>query len=114
MIKDFIDRHRALAIILFFVVVIGVVTTSIIINVKNNTASTGDTGDSIDGYRESEFHGYSNMLYTISAVSANSTITINAYSGYKNAAVNQISNAGFDPTNYKKVFNNESPFKAYE
>ena len=107
------NKHRALAIVLFFLVVIGGVTTSIIISV-NNSAPTGDSGNSIDGYKESEFHGYSNMLYTISSASASSTITIDAYSGYNNAAVDQISNAGFDPTNYKIVFNNESPFKAYE
>jgi len=61
---------------------------------------------------------FENLLYTIGyrADPSDSTgnsiiITVDAFSGYRNAAINKISSLGYDPTNYKIEFKNyESPF----
>lgn len=61
---------------------------------------------------------FSNLLYTIgyradpSDPTGNSIIlTVDAFSGYRNAAINKIISLGYDPTNYKIEFKNyESPF----
>lgn len=112
MIEDFINKHRPLVITLFILVVVGIVAGIIIKSVHDNTSSN-TTVVGVDGSEGDGFHGYSNYLYTISAPVHN-VIQIDSYNGYRNAAVKQIYNAGFNPTNYKIIFNYESPFKPYE
>ena len=65
---------------------------------------------------------YDSPLYTITYTKnpkdpnnlKNVIVTISAYSGYRNAAVEKIYDFGFNPADYDINFNYENPFKAYE
>lgn len=115
--ENFIKQHRKLSVTLFIVTVIlvGIFTYSLFSNTNNNTAPIIDkdtqTGDSDSG----SIIQYQNLLYSITGDQNDpSKLTIVAFSGYRNAAVDKIYQLGLSPTNFKINFNYESPFKRYE
>lgn len=115
--KDFIEKHRKLMVFLCIISVllliatvsISIIRTGIfsgpVVN-KDTQLSDNDVGYPIQ---------YISPLYSLSADSEKSEeLTITAYSGYRNAAVNIIYEFGLSPTDFKINFTYESPFKRYE
>ena len=116
MIEEFIKNHRKLT-ILISVIITGVILFLLLSSLTNNSSVVDDglNNDGIDGLGEQSTLQYRNSLYTIAFTDEKKdTITVTAYEGYRTAAVDVMYDFGLDPTDYKFIFNYESPFKAYE
>lgn len=116
MFENYIANHRRLVVIVLIVVTIIVIGWIYFILSSQAVNNNGDTDSNIDGSGENVTLPYSNYLYTIKYTpnSSEKGLTITAYSGYRNAAVNKLYELGLNPTNYKITFNYENPFKKYE
>jgi predicted PurR-regulated permease PerM len=114
--KDFINNHRKLVMTIFIaiVVILGIAIYTINSNTKTVTTSFDQNTQTGDSDASASIR-YVNMLYTITQSSTDPTkVTINSFSGYRNAAVNKIYQLGLNPTDFKITFNYESPFMRYE
>jgi hypothetical protein len=122
MFVNFLKNHPYVSGLCIVTIVI-ILGSLVYVSSNNSSNSSGSATDTTttDGYDGSGYTGaadestlpYENYLYTISAPKDN-TITITAYDGFRNAAISQLYSMGVDPTNYKIVFNYESPFTPYE
>lgn len=114
MIENFITNHKKLVIVLL--IIISTLILYFMISVSFNTHNSTDTETSIDGMGERSTLPYSNYLYSIKYTegSSKNDLTINAFEGYRNAAVDKLYEFGLNPTYYKITFNYENPFKKYE
>jgi len=119
---NFIQNHKVIVYISVTVLLIGFAYISISSSFNNKSATTtaGDIQIS-DSDQTGPFTPFSNSLYsininpnTVNGVPTGKSLIISAPTGYQSAAVQQLYTLGIDPTNYKIVFNQESPFTPYE
>jgi hypothetical protein len=115
--NNFVAQHRRLFATLFVVVVICLCGLVFAVTANTNKLTTPSVNkDTQTGDDDSQaFLTYKNSLYSITADPKDPhKLTITAFAGYRNAAVNKLYEFGLNPADYKITFNYESPFKRYE
>lgn len=115
--ENYIKTHRklsAVVVVIAVIILIAVIFTATAPSKPDTTAST-DPNTQVGDSDVSPVIQYSNSIYTIREDPIHpNNITVTAYTGYRNAAVNKLYELGSNPTDYKITFNYESPFKNYE
>jgi hypothetical protein len=115
--KDFIKKHQKLVGFVFIIIVL-IFAVLVFISVTTTNPNTGPFVDKDTQSADNDAGNpiqYVTPLYTLTAdPNAPQNMSITAYSGYRNAAVNIIYQFGLNPTDYKITFTYESPFKIYE
>lgn len=119
--QEYIRNHPKITALLFIIVVV-CVGVAIVISINNrNTQQTIEAAGTDTILEATSYFPYGNSLYTVTyngvsikGIPNNNNLYVEAYSGYRNAAVNALYDKGLNPSDYKITFNYESPFSRYE
>ena len=119
--QEYIRNHPKITALLFIIIVIfiGVV---IVVAANNGDSQPARETAGVDTTQEAtSYFPYGNSLYSVTYnktslkdIPADHNIYIEAFQGYRNAAVNALYDKGLSPADYKITFNYESPFSRYE
>jgi hypothetical protein len=114
--ENYIKNHRKLSATICIVVILLLFGAVYALSSSHKPTTTSTDPNAQTGDADtSQTVQYSNSIYSITQDPSNpQDVSIKAYAGYRNAAVNKLHELGLNPTDYKITFNYESPFKNYE